>query len=79
MLIGHLQFLVKTATLFFPEVSEATIDITIASKTNEVQQLFVKQCAYVQTLGNGKRGGKRKQFQNEECASLVWKQNKKMK
>ena len=60
-------------------MSEATIDITIASKTNEVQQWFVKQCTYVQTLGNGKRGGKRKQFQNEECASLVWKQNKKMK
>ena len=56
-------------------MSEATIDITIASKTNEVQWWFVKQCAYVQTLGNGKREGKIKQFQNEECASLVWKQN----
>ena len=38
VLIGHLQFLVKTATLFFSEVLEATIDITIASKTNEVQR-----------------------------------------
>ena len=41
--------------------------------------MICKTMRFEQTLGNGKREGKIKQFQNEECASLVWKQNKRMK
>ena len=41
--------------------------------------MISKTMRFKQTLGNGKREGKIKEFQNEECASLVWKQNKKIK